>query len=63
VPPKKSSERMFDYDFRLLSEMLNTGPWNRLPLTMRWLRPDVKFAEFPKDKRPPAHMQIVQGKE
>ena len=29
VPPKKSRERMFEYNIRLLSEMLNTGPWNR----------------------------------
>ncbi len=62
VPAKKSSERMFEYNFRLLGEMLNTGPWDRLPLTVRWLRPDVKFAEFPEARRPPMHMNIVSGK-
>ena len=52
---------MFDYNFRLLSEMLRLGPWNRLPLTVRWLRPDIKFAEFPEDKQPPIHISVLQG--
>lgn len=61
LPPKKSSERMFEYNVRLLGEMLNLGPWNRLPLTLRWLRPDVKYAEFTKGRLPPEHMSIVRG--
>lgn len=61
LPVKKSSERMFDYSFRLLSEMLHVGPWNRLALTVRWLRPDIKFAEFPPDRKPPSHINIVTG--
>jgi len=61
VPPKKSRERMFEYNVRLLSEMLNMGPWNRLPLTVRWLKPEVKFAEFPDGRAPPSHMPIVRG--
>ncbi len=59
VAPKKASERMFDYNIRLLSEMLNAVPWKRLPLTVRWLRPDVKFKAF--SKAPPQHMPIVRG--
>ena len=59
VPPKKSSERMFDFNFRLLGEMLHCPPWKRLPLTVRWLRPEVKFKEFA--KRPPEHMKVVRG--
>jgi structure-specific endonuclease subunit SLX1 len=52
---------MFDFNLRLLSEMLNVGPWNRLPLTVQWLRPEIKFAEFPPEKKPPVHMTIVKG--
>lgn len=61
LPAKKAREKMFEYNFRLLSEMLNLGPWNRLPLTVRWLRPDLKFAEFPQEKRPPNHILVMQG--
>lgn len=61
VPAKKSRERVFDYNIRLLSEMLNVGPWNRLPLIVRWLKPEVKFVEFPSDRQPPLHMPIVRG--
>ncbi len=61
VPPKRAAERLFDYNFRLLGEMLRCGPWRRLPLTVRWIRPDVRFAEFPPERRPPPHMDIVTG--
>ena len=62
VPPKKKSEKLVDYHVRLLSEMLSTGPWNRLPLSIRWLRPDLKGdLDFPRDKQPPIHMPILYG--
>lgn len=38
--------------------MLNVGPWNRLPLTIRWLKQEYKM-EF--DVQPPTHMPIVYG--
>jgi structure-specific endonuclease subunit SLX1 len=60
LPPKKSREKSYDYHLRLLATMLNIGPWNRLPLTVRWLKPD--FArEFPAQLPPPLHMPIVFG--
>lgn len=62
VPAKKKTERLFAYHIRLLSEMLTTGPWNRLPLSVRWLRPDLKGeVDFPRDKQPPIHMPILYG--
>lgn len=38
---RKPGECYFDYNFRILTEMLRSGPWNRLPLTIRWL--DTEF--------------------
>jgi len=62
VPPKKKSEKLVVYHVRLLSEMLSTGPWCRLPLSIRWLRPDLKGdLDFPRDKQPPIHMPILYG--
>ncbi|KRT78230.1 hypothetical protein AMK59_6702 [Oryctes borbonicus] len=40
--------------------MLNVGPWNRLPLTIRWLEQELAkdFSDF---KVPPIHMPICYG--
>ena len=40
--------------------MLNVGPWNRLPLTIRWLKQEYKM-EFDVDQQPPTHMPIAYG--
>ena len=62
VPAKKKTEKAVNYHIRLLSEMLNIGPWSRLPLSVRWLRPDLKNdLDFPKDRQPPIHMPILYG--
>jgi len=60
LPPKKSKERSYDYALRILGSMLNTAPWSRLPLTVRWLNPDF-YREFPPTLGPPLHMPIVHG--
>lgn len=60
LPPKKSREKSYDYCMRLVASMLNLGPWNKLPLTVRWLKPEFKV-EFPHDLQPPLHMPIVHG--
>ncbi|XP_065166701.1 structure-specific endonuclease subunit slx1-like [Atheta coriaria] len=60
VQRKKPREKVFDYCLRILSEMLRVGPWNRLPLTVRWL--DESFKQnFALERRPPLHMPIVEG--
>ena len=62
VPAKKKSENAFKFHIRLLSEMLNIGPWCRLPLSVRWLRPDLKgTVDFPAEKPPPMHMPVLYG--
>jgi structure-specific endonuclease subunit SLX1 len=58
VSKKKPKEKVYDFTLRVLSEMLLVGPWNRLPLTLRWLNND-----FVKEllKPPPMHMPICYG--
>lgn len=43
---KRAKESQFQHKFRILAEMLRIGPWDRLPLTIRWLCSDY-FTDFP----------------
>ncbi|XP_043266639.1 structure-specific endonuclease subunit slx1 [Venturia canescens] len=62
VPKKKSSKQtVFQYRLSILSEMLNVGPWHRLPLTIRWLDYEF-FLSNSRDVTPPIHMPISYGK-
>ncbi|XP_055642804.1 structure-specific endonuclease subunit SLX1 homolog [Toxorhynchites rutilus septentrionalis] len=58
---KQRKESSLDYNFRILTEMLRIGPWNRLPLTVRWLV-DEYHREFVVGKAPPMHMPICFGR-
>ncbi|XP_019553010.3 structure-specific endonuclease subunit SLX1 homolog [Aedes albopictus] len=58
---KQRKESNFEYNFRILTEMLRIGPWNRLPLTVRWLTDDF-HREFEIGKVPPMHMPICFGR-
>lgn len=60
LPGKGRAEKRFDYELRLLSCMLRTGPWHRLPLTVQWLLPQYQ-RPFPADLQPPIHMPICVG--
>lgn len=60
VEKKKSSEKSVQFCFRVLTEMLRVGPWNRLPLTIRWLKEEYMM-DFDTLKQPPIHMPIVYG--
>lgn len=60
LPKKKRTESAYQYHFRIVCEMLRTGPWHRLPLTIRWLKQEYQ-QEFPPNLLPPMHMPIVYG--
>nr|XP_020137287.1 structure-specific endonuclease subunit SLX1 isoform X2 [Microcebus murinus] len=51
-------EAAFAFHLRVLAHMLRAPPWARLPLTLRWLRPD-----FRQDLclPPPPHMPLAFG--
>ncbi|XP_058116675.1 structure-specific endonuclease subunit SLX1 homolog [Anopheles ziemanni] len=61
IQKKLRNETYFEYHFRILSEMLRIGPWNRLPLIIRWLA-DEYHREFEIGKTPPLHMPICFGR-
>lgn len=58
VGPRLRSEASFTFHLRVLAHMLRVPPWVRLPLTVRWLRPDFRHELCP---APPPHMPIAFG--
>ncbi|XP_008051938.1 structure-specific endonuclease subunit SLX1 isoform X1 [Carlito syrichta] len=58
VGPRLRNEAAFDFHLRVLAHMLRAPPWSRLPLTLRWLRPDfLRDLCLP----PPPHMPVAFG--
>ena len=57
---KKQNEKYFDYCMRILGNMLNVGPWTKLALTIRWLKPEFERV-FEPEITPPLHMPIAYG--
>lgn len=53
---KKKSETGVQFQIRVLERMLNVSPWNKLPLTVQWLRNEYKVPLVP-----PLHMPIAHG--
>lgn len=60
LPKKMKKENQFLYCFRIVSNMLRIGPWNRLPLTIRWLKQNYQV-DFAADLQPPIHMPLSYG--
>lgn len=59
IQKKKPSESHFNYHFRILTEMIQLGPWNRLPLKIRWL--EQSFCTAFTLGTLPQHMMICHG--
>lgn len=57
---KKTKETAFMYCIRVMCNMLRTGPWSRLPLTIRWLKQEYEVG-FDPQLLPPSHMPVVYG--
>uniref|UniRef100_A0A670JAP2 GIY-YIG domain-containing protein n=2 Tax=Podarcis muralis TaxID=64176 RepID=A0A670JAP2_PODMU len=60
VTRRTSRERQFDFHLRVLAHMLQTAPWCRLPLTIRWLKQEY-CRDFPAGLEPPLHMPVAFG--
>ncbi|KRZ49092.1 Structure-specific endonuclease subunit SLX1 -like protein, partial [Trichinella nativa] len=57
---KRQKESALDYHIKILSQMLNVGPWNRLPLTVRWLC--EKYETMLKNTIvTPPHIEVISG--
>lgn len=61
IDKKQYKETHLDHHLRILSAMLRTPPFCRLPLTIQWLS-DEYLREFPIEKSPPMHMPIKYGR-
>ncbi|GIY90387.1 structure-specific endonuclease subunit slx1, partial [Caerostris extrusa] len=60
VSKKQPRESSLKFCFRVMSEMLKVGPWNRLPLTVQWLDGNYR-QEFDISRRPPLHIPVCTG--
>ncbi|XP_070572214.1 structure-specific endonuclease subunit slx1-like [Ptychodera flava] len=57
---KQKKETRFQYYIRIMCNMLRVGPWNRLPLTIQWLKQEYSV-EFDPSLSPPTHMPVAYG--
>lgn len=60
MPRKTKKQSSFDFHLLVLYHMLRVAPWNRLPLTLRWLRQEY-HRELPPLLQPPLHMPLAYG--
>ncbi|CAH8542837.1 unnamed protein product [Schistosoma margrebowiei] len=60
LPVRKSRETSFDYRLRVLALMLCSGPWNRLGLTIHWIKQSYA-RNLSENLVPPLHMPIAFG--
>ncbi|KFD55396.1 hypothetical protein M514_03736 [Trichuris suis] len=57
---KRAKETKLQFHVRIANHMLSTGPWNRLPLTVRWLNEKYRQSAGGILTTPP-HIKVVYG--